>query len=307
MQTSEKGIKFLERHEGVVLKAYRDPVGVWTIGAGLTKSSGVVAPKAGMVISKIEASNLLQQALKRNYEPAVNKAMAASKGAAKQNEFDGAVSFHWNTGAIGKASWVKSWRARDWPGVHRGLLNWIRGGGKIMPGLKRRREEEYSLIKGGFYSSQLKRKTASGLATFAVPYAPSEIAALKAAFRKLGYDPGTDKRGLPRPAVIKYQSDHALTRDGVIGRATLSSVRRMIDAKKKIKAPAAIGAVAATDTQTGVVRDQLSGMAMADWIVWIGLALAACWLIWLAVTYRDAVAVKLQSRFPKLASILRSF
>ena len=51
MQLSDKGLAFLETHEGVVLKAYRDPVGVWTIGAGLTAASGVVKPKAGMVIT----------------------------------------------------------------------------------------------------------------------------------------------------------------------------------------------------------------------------------------------------------------
>ena len=44
MQTSAQGIVALELEEGVVLKAYRDAVGVWTIGAGLTASSGVVRP-----------------------------------------------------------------------------------------------------------------------------------------------------------------------------------------------------------------------------------------------------------------------
>lgn len=44
-QTSPEGLAFLERHEGVVLRAYRDVVGVWTIGAGLTAASGVVKPQ----------------------------------------------------------------------------------------------------------------------------------------------------------------------------------------------------------------------------------------------------------------------
>ena len=42
LATSPRGIAEIEHHEGVVLRAYRDPVGVLTIGAGLTNASGVV-------------------------------------------------------------------------------------------------------------------------------------------------------------------------------------------------------------------------------------------------------------------------
>lgn len=47
MQTTseDKGIPFLEAHEGVALTAYRCPAGKWTIGAGLTAASGVVEPR----------------------------------------------------------------------------------------------------------------------------------------------------------------------------------------------------------------------------------------------------------------------
>lgn len=77
MQTSERGVAFIERHEAVVLRAYRDPVGVWTIGAGLTAASGVVDPGPGMVITAEEASRLLTEALRRRYEPAVARAKGA--------------------------------------------------------------------------------------------------------------------------------------------------------------------------------------------------------------------------------------
>ena len=42
------------------------------------------------------------------YESAVNMAF---KVPLKQHEFDAAVSFHYNTGAISRASWVKSFNA----------------------------------------------------------------------------------------------------------------------------------------------------------------------------------------------------
>jgi hypothetical protein len=91
MQTTseDKGIPFLEAHEGVVLTAYRCPAGKWTIGAGLTAASGVVAPHAGMTITRAEARRLLKLALARNYEPGVRQVL----GPVPQHAFDGAVSF----------------------------------------------------------------------------------------------------------------------------------------------------------------------------------------------------------------------
>ena len=105
MQTTseDKGIPFLKAHEGGVLTAYRCPAGKWTIGAGLTAATGVITPRAGMTITRAEASRLLKLALARNYEPAVRQAL----GSVSQHAFDGAVSFHFNTGAIGRASWVR--------------------------------------------------------------------------------------------------------------------------------------------------------------------------------------------------------
>jgi len=103
-EISPAGLEQLVAEEGEVLRAYRDVAGVWTIGVGLTAASGVVTPKAGMVITKAESRRLLAAALKRRYEPAVAAAMLG----APAHAFDGAVSFHFNTGAIARASWVKA-------------------------------------------------------------------------------------------------------------------------------------------------------------------------------------------------------
>jgi hypothetical protein len=93
MQTTseDKGIAFLEAHEGVVLTAYRCPAGVWTIGAGLTAASGVVTPSPGMTISRAEAGRLLKLALARNYEPAVRNAM----GPVDRGNFEHGAVFGW--------------------------------------------------------------------------------------------------------------------------------------------------------------------------------------------------------------------
>lgn len=129
---------------------YLCPAHRWTIGAGLTAASGVIVPKAGMVITREGATAALAQALERNYEPRVRKAMPG----AKQHEFDAGVSFDFNTGAIHKATWVKRWLSKVAPAVIRdSLAQWNKGGGKVLPGLVSRRKREADMLLLGVYPS----------------------------------------------------------------------------------------------------------------------------------------------------------
>lgn len=300
MQTSKKGVEFLERHEGVVLKAYRDPVGILTIGAGLTKASGVINPKPGMRISRQEASELLAKSLKQNYEPAVNRTMAT----ANQHEFDGALSFHFNTGAIHRASWVKAWKAKDWADTERRIKLWKKAGGRVLPGLVRRRHEEFQVIRSGDYGVIHQPTTGGGLAQLALALDEAEIEALRDAFRTLGYFPGKDQRGVFMRSVQDFQRDHDLTEDGIIGRATLSTVQRMMDARRQLKNTATSTAAGTAGAGTGGVAEALAidqAIYLGSGVLVVGL-LAAAWIAW---RYRDAVAVKVQARFPKIAEKLR--
>lgn len=307
MQLSDKGLAFLEAHEGVVLKAYRDPVGVWTIGAGLTSASGVVRVTPGLIISREEAGDLLRQALRRNYEPAVASAMPG----ARQHEADAGISFHFNTGAIGRATWVKRWRSKAVPALVRaGLMAWVKGGGKVLPGLKRRRAEEAVMLLEGRYvgvSTAMVLKQAdraeSALARWGLGLDGDEIARIRDAFRKLGYEPGPDTDGVGMSAAITFQADHDLKADGIIGRATLSTLQRRLDAatraKPAVAAPAAAGAGSATDS-----FDALNLPSGAEWLILAGACLFAAYV---ALRYRDVVAAKVQGPLPRLAAFLRSF
>lgn len=314
MQTSAKGVAFLEAHEGVVLKAYRDPVGIWTIGAGLTAASGVVKPRAGMVISREEASQLLAQALTRNYEPTVAKAMVQLKGSAiiapAQHEFDAGVSFHFNTGAIGKATWVKRWRAGATAELIRaGLAAWNKGGGKVLPGLTRRRKEEADMLLLAAYAGVKLAEPGTGNARWAVALSVDEVARIRLGFRQLGYDPGPDLTGVRTAVAVKFQIDHDLKVDGIIGRATLSTLQRALDARAKAK-PAAVATVASGGATVAVpdqtLRD-VPGLADLPWLPQAALGLAALYALWLAWRYRDQVATAIQSRLPRAAAFLRSF
>lgn len=306
MQTSSKGVAALEHDEGVVLKAYLCPAGVWTIGAGLTAASGVVRPKAGMVITRAEATTLLQRALREGYEPTVKEAMPG----AKQHEFDAAVSFHFNTGAIRRASWVGLWRKKAPRGqVAAKFLIWNKGGGKVLPGLTARRQRELKLLQDGVYPASAaavrQQKAAHPLAAvWALPMSSDERAAAITGLRKLGYPmaPETGAPDVANAVVIKnFQRDHGLTVDGIIGRATLSTLQRRLDANRVAVPAVSAPAVAATGSASGT-WDAIGAGAIPDSLL---LAGAAAFTLWSAWRYRDAIAAKVQQRLPRVASFLR--
>lgn len=303
MQTSREGIAFLERHEGVVLKAYRDPVGVLTIGAGLTKASGVVDPKPGMVITQQDATALLKQALERNYEPAVAEVMLL----ADQNEFDAGVSFHFNTGAIGRASWVGAWMEGEEHDTRDRLKRWRKAGGRVLPGLVRRRVEEFNLLWHGVYGPIVAPpRSSQGQARIVLALDAAEISNMRAAFRRLGYDPGAMPGRMDADAVRQFQADHDLTVDGIIGRATLSTLQRMIDARSKAAGTGATTAAGGSAAAGSGALDAVAGteaLLLGAGVVAVG---AVCLGV-LAWRYRDAIAVKVQGRFPALAERLRSW
>ncbi len=308
MQTSSKGIAALQLEEGTVLRAYRCPAGVWTIGDGLTAASGVVKPRAGMVITAAEASRLLALALRNNYEPSVELAMSVRGKAVvrpAQHEFDAGVSFHFNTGAIRKASWVKHWLAGAARAqIRTALMAWNKGGGKVLPGLSARRDREAAMLLDGIYRDVPgQRKPALTYATWGLPLSGAEIKAAMAGFSKLGYKIGDKADAIRLAAAMSFQSHHGLTVDGIIGRATLSTLQRRLDARAKAVAPlvGSAGAVTAVSTDTTA---QLADLPMVGPIL---LVAATLWGLSVAWRYRDVIAVKINTPLPRVAGFLRSF
>lgn len=301
---SQKGITTLNFLEGCPLKAYRDVGGVWTIGAGLTAASGVIRPKMGMTITQAEADRLLQAALDQKYIPSVLKVMGAS---CKQNVVDGAVSFHYNTGAISKASWVAKFKRGDFAGTRVALRLWRKTKGHIVKGLERRREIEADMIILAKYPPEISAPkptdTLYNYARVVLPLSASDIVAIQNDFERLGYAVKAGNN-FHRDAIEKFQRDNNLKIDGIIGKATLATLQRQVDARKKTK----VGATAAFATAAAGTGDAtLAGID--SWGSWVGYGaalIAVAYCGYLAWTYRDVIASKIEPVAPRLANWLRS-
>lgn len=153
MKTSDAGLFALALHEGIVPAPYRDSVGVWTYGIGHTLGAGYPDPakmQRGMPSNLDAALRDVFDLFRRDvakYEAAVNRAV---KVPITQAQFDALVSFHYNTGAIGRASFVKRLNAGDEVGAAAGMMAW-----KKPPEIIERRKAEQALFAKGVYPKGL--------------------------------------------------------------------------------------------------------------------------------------------------------
>lgn len=137
-----KGVALMHRFEGCRLKAYPDPGSAdgkpWTIGWGSTGSD--IGP--GTVWTQEQADERFERDLVK-YADEVSKAIGSAP--TTQNQFDALVSFHYNTGAIGKATLTKKHIAGDYAGAALEFGKWVKNDGRTMQGLVNRRRAEAEL------------------------------------------------------------------------------------------------------------------------------------------------------------------
>lgn len=141
---SKKCIKLVKEFEGLYLKSYKDEVGVWTIGYGITnadKAITKVTVKAGLKITEKTADNWLEKALNKKYLPKVMKYNSKYKW--NQNEIDALVSFAYNIGSIDMLT-ANGTRSRAT--IAAKMLQYNKAGGKVLNGLTRRRKAERKLF-----------------------------------------------------------------------------------------------------------------------------------------------------------------
>jgi lysozyme len=146
MKTSEAGLKLIRQFEGLRLRAYRCPAGIWTIGYGHTTAAGPPEVREGMRISREEAEAIL----KRDLAQFENVVSSMVKVPLTENQFDTLVSFAFNCGvtALRRSTLLKRVNSGTFEAVPAELMKWTKADGKELPGLVRRRRAEAALWRG---------------------------------------------------------------------------------------------------------------------------------------------------------------
>ena len=133
--------------EGFRSKSYLCPAGVETIGYGSTRyPDGRKVKLDDPPITRNEAEEILRWQLEREFLPGVLRACPYL--ISHPQALNAVVDFAYNLG-VGRLQ-TSTLRRRinqgDWQGAKEQLMRWVRGGGRVLPGLVRRRKAEAALL-----------------------------------------------------------------------------------------------------------------------------------------------------------------
>lgn len=155
----------MHRFEGCRNRPYLCPAHIWTVGygevlyqeqirlpvvrvegyTGMIRKEFPLKPEDNRVWSKEEINQLFDRSIER-FERGVLRLVPGVVG--RQGAFDALVSFAFNAG-LGNLQRstirIKANRG-DWEGAAEAFMAWTKGGGKVLPGLVKRRVAERSLF-----------------------------------------------------------------------------------------------------------------------------------------------------------------
>jgi lysozyme len=165
VKLSAAGAELMHRFEGCRLKPYLCPAHIWTIGyghvlhqeqiklpvlrkndyTGLIRKEFPLAPQHNRAWTKAEVETLFAVDV-GHFERGVLRLVPGVAG--RQGAFDALVSFAYNAG-LGNLQRsqirIKANRG-EWEAAADALMDWTKGGGKVLPGLVRRRQAERELF-----------------------------------------------------------------------------------------------------------------------------------------------------------------
>jgi lysozyme len=169
VKLSPAGEALMHKFEGFRNKPYLCPAHIWTIGYGhvlyqeqirlpmvrppgktkedipLIRSEMALKPEDNRVWTKPEIDELFRTDV-GTFERGVLRLIPGVDG--RQGAFDALVSFAYNAGLGNlQRSQIRIRANRgDWEGAADAFKQWTKGGGKVLPGLVRRREAEIALF-----------------------------------------------------------------------------------------------------------------------------------------------------------------
>jgi lysozyme len=138
------GVNLIGGFEGFSSCPYRDVVGVWTIGYGVTSGSGIFVGPGTRCESRATGLAQLRQLIVTRYEPAVH-AVSRTFG---QHALDALDSFDFNLGAgIFTGALRADLAAHAYFAAGNIMLGYDHAGGRVIEGLRTRREAEVRLLR----------------------------------------------------------------------------------------------------------------------------------------------------------------
>lgn len=146
MKVTQAGLDLIKQYEGWRERAYRDPVGIWTIGYGHTTMAGPPKVVPGLKITKQEGEEILARDVEK-FAEGVRKLI---KTKVSDEQFSALVSFAYNVGlgAFEGSSVLRYVNQGNFIGVPGRLALWTKAGGKTLPGLVKRRAAEGNMFAG---------------------------------------------------------------------------------------------------------------------------------------------------------------
>lgn len=145
----QNAIDICAKYEGFRSKPYRCPAGVWTIGYGTTfvpPARVPVTPDTPPVTEEVAKAWLVEE-----LQRCCIQAIALSPnlaGEAMEARLGAIASFIYNLGSVRYRNSTLRRRVNEgnWPEARKEIRKWIWGGGKQLPGLVLRRNEEASYL-----------------------------------------------------------------------------------------------------------------------------------------------------------------
>jgi len=165
VKTSPKALAMIRHHEGVRYKPYLCPAGLWTVGVGhvlypeqaslpvvrtpdnagkMLRKEFSLHSEDNRVWSSAEVDDLLCKDLAR-FERGVTRYCPNTAG--DQGRFDALVSFSFNVGLgnLQRSSLRMKNNRGEFEDAATEFMKWTKGGGRVLPGLLKRRRDEQAL------------------------------------------------------------------------------------------------------------------------------------------------------------------
>jgi lysozyme len=142
----QKAIDLVKHFEGLRLKAYKDIVGVLTIGYGHVNTTPPHVTD-GMVITESEAEQFLANDLDHVIQCLCNFVTVPLNS--DQTSALASFCFNLGLGAFKSSTLLKKLNSSDYDSAAKEILRWDKAGGKVLPGLTKRRQAEYVLFTTG--------------------------------------------------------------------------------------------------------------------------------------------------------------